>query len=126
MAMDYAAFGEEIQDLLEEMGERFTLLEPQKGAVTPTGKKTVTYKSHEGICVMGKYDSEFYSALNSVIHAGDVKFVCRFDEVDFEPVNDKDETISYGSKKYKVINVENVLPDGQNVIIYIIQGRRVN
>ena len=126
MAMDYVGFGSEILSVLKEMGNPFNLTVPSVSAKSATGKKSVTtYTTYSGTCVKAKYDSDFVTK-DTVIKAGDLKFVCQFDDLSFEPVNDKDETIIYGGKNYKVINVDPVEPNGTDNVVYIIQGRRVN
>lgn len=126
MAMNYEAFKNEIETLLNEMGSDISVSVPEQTGKSSTGKKVFSYTDYSGIAVMGKYDSEYITSSQSVIHAGDTKFVCMFDDTDFEPVNNKDMTITFGSKKYKIINVDAVSPSADPVIIYIIQARRVN
>lgn len=124
---DWHSFANEIElDVLMEMGAPINVLEPVLNGKGTTGKRTTTYKSNMGIAVMGKYDSEFIEKNSTTIKAGDVKFVCRFNNPDFEPVDNKDETVVFGGRKYKVINVDSVNPDGTCTIVYLIQGRRVN
>lgn len=127
MPTDWNAFADEIDvGVLQELGSRISIEVPTVVGKNSTGKKLVTYKTYTGIAVRGKYDSSYLTGPNPPVQAGDVKFICQFDDKTFEPLDNKDMTIIYGSLKYKIENVDIVAPAASPVIIYILQGRRVN
>lgn len=126
---DWQSFKEDIRTgVLEELGAECIVQVPSESTGrSSTGKKTIeSWTSYRGIAVKGKYDSDTTTALNSVIKAGDVKFVCQFDDETFEPVNDKNEKFVFGGKQFNIINVDSVEPSGDVTVIYILQCRRIN
>ena len=129
MATDWQSFKEDIgTGVIEELGADCIVEVPNESTGrSSTGKKTIeSWTSYTGKAVEGKYDSATTSALNSVIKAGDVKFVCQFDDESFEPVNDKNERLIFGKKKFNIINVDSVESSGDVTVIYILQCRRIN
>lgn len=132
MATDWKKFADDIRKgVLEELGGKRGNISVfvQEGTATrsKTGKKipaqTVEFK---GTAVMGKYNSEFPSTTETIIQAGDVKFVAQFEDPSFMPSEKKDETITFGGVSYKIINVGQVAPDGVTNVVFVIQARRVN
>ena len=126
MAFDYDSFANEIQTgVIDEMGSPFILQESETVAVGKTGKRVTTTIEHEGVAVRGSYDSDFITK-DTVVQAGDVKFVGYFIEPDFEPSDKKSQVILFGNTKYTVIHVKKVAPSADTTICYILQARRVN
>lgn len=132
MATDWKKFADDIRKgVLEELGGKrgnITVSVPD-GASTrsKTGKKIpATVTLYKGTAVMGKYNSEFPSTTETIIQAGDVKFVAQFEDPSFMPSEKKDETITFGGVSYKIINVGQVAPNGVTNVVFVIQGRRVN
>lgn len=85
-----------------------------------TGKVTKNFTELVGLAVMTNYNEEAISKSDSVIEAGDVKFVCRFSE---KPIEQEDR-IKYAGVEYNIINCNPVDPTGALVVTYIIQGRK--
>lgn len=125
MALDYVSFGEDVKGVIDEMGAEFSVLVPDITSKSTTGKSVKTYTTYSGMAVRKKYDSEFVTK-DSIIQAGDVGFVCYFDDESFEPMDKKNEMIVFGELKYTIISVQKVAPSSVNVLIYIIQARRIN
>ena len=129
MATDWNAFANDINTgVLLELGTTKFYVEVPVG--TPkrdkTGKKvqqeTVNYP---GTAVMGKYNSEFPSNKETIIQAGDVKFVAQFKDKTFEPSEKKNEFIYCNGSKYSIISVGRVAPDGITNVVFVIQARKV-
>ena len=130
MATDWNSFAKEIREgVLNELGSSRFYVEVPVGVPSrsSTGKKTETrYETYGGSAVMGKYDSEFPSTGSTVIQAGDVKLVAQFDDKTFEPSDKKNEVAVLGGKRYTIVNVQKVAPDGKTHVVFVIQGRRIN
>ena len=106
------------------MGSSFTLSVPSESSTSKTGKKTYTYTEYTGTGLRGSYDSDF-STSDTVVKAGDVKFVCYFDDESFEPKDKNDYRLIFDEINYTVIHVKPVEPSETN-ICYVLQLRRVN
>jgi len=132
MATDWKKFAEDLNvGVLQELGGKkgnITVAVSEGQATrSKTGKKIPSITSlYTGTAVMGKYNSEFPSTTETIIQAGDVKFVAQFDDKTFVPTEKKDETITFGGIAYKIINVGRVAPDGVTNVVFVIQARRVN
>lgn len=124
MAIDYLELQNDINSTLTELGSAFEFIVPGKATISSTGKKIYTESiSKTGIGVRGTYDSK-YITKDSVVQAGDVKFVCQFDDSSFEPVDKSNCRVNYCGTSYTVVNVGIVAPSGE-VIAYLLQLRRV-
>ncbi len=120
--MDYAALRQVADSLTRDFsnGQKTILLKGEKTKDQKTGKVTVSFREVEGLGVMTNYAEETIAASDGVIGAGDVKFVCRFEEKPTE-VEDR---IRYAGEDYNVIHCRPVNPTGDYVVTYIIQGRK--
>ena len=126
MAMDYVGFSAEILTVLQELGNSMTLRIPNESTVSKTGKKTVTtYSDYSAIGVQGHYNDSDITA-SGPIQAGDVKFVLQMISEGVEPKRKSNHQIVFGAVTYNVIEVSPVIPNGTDLVVYIIQGRRVN
>lgn len=81
---------------------------------------TKSYRKVSGLAVMTSYSEEAIGQSGGVIEAGDVKFVCRFDE---KPVEAEDR-IRYAGTDYNIIHTRTVDPQGSAAVVYIVQGRK--
>lgn len=116
--MDYQSLRTTADSLITDFsnGQSAILL---KGEKTPTGR--TTYREVPGgRAVMTSYSEEAIAASNGVIGAGDVKFVCRFDE----PPTEVQDRVRYCSVDYNVIHCRPINPTGDYVVTYVIQGRK--
>ena len=116
--MDYQSLRSVADSLITDFsnGQSAVLL---KGEKTPTGR--TTYREVPGgLAVMTSYSEEVISQSKGVIEAGDVKFVCRFDE----PPTEVQDRVRYGGVDYNVIHSRPINPTGDYVVTYVIQGRK--
>lgn len=126
MPTDWESFKEEIRtEVLEEMGNSLTVLCPSSYIDPVTKKKIVKNTVYTGIGVMGSYEEEAAGVANTIIKAGDVKFICSFDNAAFRPEENKSETIIFDGIKYSIIHARQVAPSGSVTIVWIVQGRRI-
>lgn len=114
-------------DVLEELGNPFTLEVISASTRSASGKKVATeIKKYTGVAVEGGYATLAEKEDSPLIQAGDVKFVTQFDDKDFEPSEKLDETFVFGGKKYKIAHARGVTPSGDINIVWIIFARRVS
>lgn len=129
MATDWKKFAEDIRrGVLEELGTTELAVEvPEETKErSATGKKSsVRTRTYKGSGVMGKYDSEFPSSTETIIKAGDVKFVASFDDRDFVPSEKLNEILVAGGTRYSVISVGRIAPDAKTNVAFVIQARRI-
>ncbi len=125
MALDYVSLGEDVKGIIDELGAEISVLVPSSTSKNTTGKSVKTYTTYTGMAVRKKYDSEFVTK-DSIVQAGDVGFVCYFDNTSFEPMDKKNQIVIFGELKYTIISVQQVAPSSVNVLVYIIQARRIN
>ena len=123
MGMNYGVFQNLAQNLLNKFGAPATLRKPDGKPRFDENQKKVVQKWIEvkGLAVKTKYSAEAMGESGGLIHAGDVRLVCKFD---FDiPTEMKDE-VEFGGVRYNCITVDTVEPNGSDTIVYIIQGRR--
>lgn len=124
--VDWKSFRTKINGLLDKMGNEVIIEVTEESKRSSTGKKLPSLVTrYRGLAVMTPYSSEFYSKSESIIKAGDVKFICQMEDETFEPSEKKDEKIIFVGKVYTIVNVEIIQP-AETGIVFNIQARRVN
>lgn len=121
--MDYTALRSVADSLIQDFsnGQSASLMKGEKIKDPKTGKVTVSFREIPGgLAVMTSYSEEAIAASNGVIEAGDVKFVCRFEEKPLE-VQDR---IRYAGMDYNIVHCRPINPSGDYVVTYVIQGRK--
>lgn len=121
--MDYTRFQDTALRLIERFGNEATLHKPVGEPVYDelAGDVVQAYREVSGRAVVTEYTAESIGKTDSMIEAGDVRISAVLDE---PPTEVKDD-VSVGDDRYNVITATSVKPDGQSVIVYVIQGRRV-
>lgn len=121
--MDYTRFQNTSLRLIEKFGNDATLYKPKGETVYDpiVGDVTQLYEEIKGKAIVTEYTAESIGKADSIIEAGDVRIAAVLDAV---PTEVKDD-ISIGPDRYNIINATSVKPDGQSIIVYILQGRRV-
>ena len=123
--MDYEALRKTADNLIDNFSnnQSATLLKGEKIKDRETGKVTKTFRevSTDARAVMTSYSEEAVAQSNGVLKAGDVKFICRFNE---EPTEIEDR-VRYANVEYSVIHYRPINPTGDYVVTYVIQGRKV-
>lgn len=122
--MDWSVFRNTADNLIDMFSNKQTavLLKGEQIKDRETGKLIKSFREVEGDsrAVMVNYSEETIAASDGVIGAADVKFICRFSE---PPVEAKDR-IRYAGVDYNVIHCNQVNPQGDYVVTYVIQARR--
>ncbi len=122
--MDWSEFRETADELIDEFsnGQTAVLLKGEESKDPKTGKVSKVFREVEGDsrAVMLTYSEETIAQSDGVIGAGDVKFVCRFNE---QPVEAKDR-IRYAGVDYNIIHCKQINPQGDYVVTYVVQGRK--
>lgn len=123
MDIDYEALRNTADSLINgfSKGQTASLLKGEKKKDPKTGKVTVSFREvPNGFAVMTSYSEEAIAASDGVIGAGDVKFICRFNENPTE-VEDR---IRYAGEDYNIIHCRPIDPTGTFAVTYVIQGRK--
>lgn len=121
--MDYEALRNVADSLITDFsgGQTAVLLKGEKKTDPKTGKVIKSWREvDDGLAVMTSYSEEAIGKSDSVIQAGDVKFVCRFSE---KPTEAEDR-IRYGGVDYNVIHCRPIDPTGAYIVTYVVQGRK--
>ena len=122
--MDYESLRKTADDLVDDFSNKqtATLLKGEQKKDPATGKVVINFREvRGGRAVMTNYSEEAIAMSNGVIGAGDVKFVCRFDE----PPTEVKDRVRYAGAEYSVIRCRPVNPTGDYVVTYIIQGHKI-
>lgn len=120
--MDWSEMRFAADELIDDFsnGQSSILLKGSVKKDPNTGKNTRIFREVVGRAVMVNYSEETIAASDGVIGAGDVKFICRFDE----PPVEVDDRIRYAGADYNVVHCKPINPQGDYVVTYIIQGRK--
>ena len=122
--MDYQSLRSTADALVDDFSnnQTATLLKGEQKKDAATGKVVVHFREvHGGRAVMTNYSEEAIAQSGGMIGAGDVKFVCRFDE----PPTELKDRVRYAGAEYSVLHCRPVNPTGDYVVTYIIQGHKI-
>lgn len=120
--MDYLSLKDTAINLITEFGKECVLKKQGESFYNPeTMENETLYTEVAGVAVRLGYETEAVGASNGLIQAGDLRFICSFEEC---PVETEDFILFQGIE-YTVINVADVSPDGETVLIYKVQARKV-
>ncbi len=123
MDFDYAGLRNTADSLINgfSKNQKASLLKGMKKKDPKTGKVSITFREvPNGVAVMTSYSEETIAASNGIIGAGDVRFICRFDE---KPVEVEDR-IRFAGEDYNIVHCKPINPTGDYAVTYIIQGRK--
>ena len=122
--MDYQSLRNTADSLIDDFSNNqvATLLKGEQTKDPDTGKVVICFREVKGgRAVRTNYSEEAIAQSNGVIGAGDVKFVCRFDE----PPTEVKDRVRYAGEEYSVIHCRPVNPTGDYVVTYVIQGHKI-
>ena len=123
MEMDYQSLRGTADSLIDMFSKKqsATLLKGEKKTDPKTGRVTKSWREVDGgLAVMTSYSEEAIGKSDSVIQAGDVKFVCRFSE---KPTEAEDR-VRYAGVDYNIIHCRPIDPTGAYIVTYVLQGRK--
>ena len=125
MKFDYKEMQDTASSLIKEFGNPCILNKLEKTVFNPATKKNEpVYTEYKGDCVRKTYTAEMIGMLSNIIKSGDVEFKCVFDDKTVVPTEGKDKII-FGGITYNILQVSNSTPDGDTVLVYTLQARRV-
>ena len=123
----YEEMGQVADSLLgtKEFGRPFTLRkQSEKPVYNPKTKKTeTTYTDYPGTCVMKTYTDEEYGALNNILEAGDVSFICVMKDISIIPQKDKDKLV-FNGVTYNIVRPAITNPSGDRILVHKLQCRK--
>ncbi len=115
--MDYSKYSKTVQDKLSQYGNTMYIIRKGEEVYNPD---TNEYEGEEirikGLGLLSNYSIDHING-TSILN-GDVNIMAYFTEKVFAG-----DVIEYGDKKYTVITVRELNPNGMNAIYYLIQGR---
>lgn len=122
---DYEKMQNIASTLLDSFGDSCILNKLEKTIFNPVTKKNEpVYTEYKGTCVRKTYTAEMIGMLSNIIKSGDVEFKCVFDDKTVVPTEGKDKIV-FGGITYNIIQVSDSTPDGNTVLVYTLQARRV-
>lgn len=127
MAFDYKKMRKTAVKLISSAGSVFELKKPIGKTVYNRETDTVEreYESYFGKCVKKVYSAEAIGEGETLIEAGDVEFLCIFDDISVVPTEQKDKIV-FGNKEYNILFVQEIDTSGNMIMLHKIGARKVN
>lgn len=125
MAISYKKMRKISQKLIGDNGAPFVLRHPDGQSVYDpiTDTSTRSYIDYTGKCIRKVYSAEAIGESESIIKAGDVEFVCVFDDLTVEPTEQTDK-ILFADKEYNILHSLEINPNGQMPIAFRLHTRK--